>query len=80
MHLGIAIKVLHSDCGGEYLDKGFVLYLKSRGMEQKLTMHDTPSHNSVTMSTKTAQLWSMSMHYSTPAVFQNFYGEKLHAM
>ena len=47
MHLGIAIKILHSDCGGEYLDKGFTLYLKSRSMEQKLTVHDTPSHNGV---------------------------------
>ena len=46
-HLGIAIKVLHSDHGGEYLDMGFILYLKSRGMEQKLTVHDTPSHNGV---------------------------------
>jgi len=47
MHLGIAIKILHSDCGGEYLDKGFTLYLKSRGTEQKLTVHNTPSHNGV---------------------------------
>jgi len=46
-HLGIAIKILHSDRGGKYLEKGFTLYLKSRGMEQKLTMHDTPAHNSV---------------------------------
>ena len=46
-HLGIAIKILYSDRGGEYLDKGFTLYLKSRGMEQKLTVHDTPAHNSV---------------------------------
>ena len=47
MHLGVAIKILHSDCGGEYLDKGFTLYLKSRGTEQKLTVHDTPAHNGV---------------------------------
>ena len=46
-HLGIVIKTLHSDCRGEHLDKGFTLYLKSRGTEQKLTMHDTPAHNSV---------------------------------
>ena len=46
-HLGIAIKILHSNHRGEYLDKGFTLYLKSRGMEQKLTVHDTPAHNSV---------------------------------
>ena len=47
IHLGVAIKVLHSVHGDEYLDKGFILYLKSRGTEQKLTMHDTPSHNGV---------------------------------
>ena len=46
-HLGVAIKILHSNHGGKYLDKGFTLYLKFRGTEQKLTMHDTPSHNSV---------------------------------
>jgi len=46
-HLDVAIKILHSDCGGEYLDKGFILYLKSKGTEQKLTMHDTPAHNGV---------------------------------
>jgi len=47
MHLGIAIKILHSNHGGKYLDKGFTLYLKSRGTEQKLTVHDTPAHNGV---------------------------------
>ena len=45
--LGITIKVLHSDHEGEYLDKAFTLYLKSKGMEQKLTVHDTPAHNGV---------------------------------
>jgi len=44
---GVSIKVLHSNRGGEYLDKAFTLYLKQRGMEQKLTIHDTPAHNSV---------------------------------
>ena len=46
-HLGVVIKTLHSDHEGEYLDKGFTLYLKSRGTEQKLTVHDTPAHNGV---------------------------------
>ena len=46
-HLGVTIKVLHSNQGGEYLDKGWILYLKSRGTEQKLTVHDTPAHNGV---------------------------------
>ena len=46
-HLGVAIKVLHSDRGGEYMDKSFILYLKSRGTEQRLTVHDTPAQNGV---------------------------------
>jgi hypothetical protein len=41
------IKTLHSDRGGEYLGKAFVLYLKSKGTAQKLTVHDTPQHNGV---------------------------------
>jgi hypothetical protein len=45
--LDAAIKILHSDRGGEYLGKGFILHLKSKGTEQKLTVHDTPQHNGV---------------------------------
>ena len=43
--LDAQIKVLHSDQGGEYLGKEFILYLKSKGTNQKLTVHDTPQHN-----------------------------------
>ena len=45
--LGVSIKILHSDRGGEYMDKGFILYLKFQGTEQKLTMHDMLAHNGV---------------------------------
>ena len=45
--LDAQIKVLHLDHGGEYLDKEFILYLKKQGIEQKLTVHDTASQNSV---------------------------------
>jgi hypothetical protein len=41
------IHCLHSDCGGEYTGKEFVIYLKSKGMKQKLTVHDTLQHNGV---------------------------------
>jgi Reverse transcriptase (RNA-dependent DNA polymerase)/gag-polypeptide of LTR copia-type/Integrase core domain/GAG-pre-integrase domain/Zinc knuckle len=41
------IKVLHSDRGGEYMGKEFVLHLKKNGTKQKLTIHDTPQHNGV---------------------------------
>src|SRR5882757_27707 len=44
---GARIKVLHSDRGGEYLGKEFVMHLKAAGTEQKLTVHDTPEHNGV---------------------------------
>ena len=41
------VKILHSDRGGEYLGKEFVLHLNSKGTTQKLTVHDTPQHNGV---------------------------------
>ncbi|THH06846.1 hypothetical protein EW145_g3795 [Phellinidium pouzarii] len=42
------IKVIHSDHGGEYTGKEFVMHLNAKGTEQKLTVHDTPEHNGVT--------------------------------
>jgi hypothetical protein len=47
MQLGIHIKCLHSDKGGEYEDGKFVLHLKSKGTTQKHTVHDTPQFNSI---------------------------------
>lgn len=41
------IKIIHSDWGGEYLDKEFMLYLKKQGTDQKLTIHDTASQNGI---------------------------------
>jgi hypothetical protein len=41
------IKVFHSDQGSEFTGDDFVNYLKLRGTEQKLTIHDTPQHNGV---------------------------------
>jgi hypothetical protein len=46
-HHNASVKCLHSDRGGEYLGKEFVLYLKKAGTLQKLTVHDTPQHNGV---------------------------------
>ena len=45
--MGKPVKVLHSDCGGEFMRKEFVLYLKSKGTEQKLTVHNMPQENGV---------------------------------
>ncbi len=44
---GVRIKSLRSDRGGEYTSKEFQDYLKSRGTEMKLTVHDTPQHNGI---------------------------------
>jgi hypothetical protein len=41
------VKILHSDRGGEYLGKEFILHLNSRGTKKKLTVNDTPQHNGV---------------------------------
>ena len=45
--LDVPVKQLHSDRGGEYLGKEFVLHLNHQGTKQKLTVHDTPQHNGV---------------------------------
>jgi hypothetical protein len=41
------IRALNSERGGEYQGKEFVAYLKSKGMIQKLNVHDTPQHAGV---------------------------------
>ena len=41
------IKRLRSDCGGEYMSEEFTKYLKSKGTECCVTVHDTPEHNGV---------------------------------
>ena len=42
-----AIKVVHSDRGGEYLSGAFDQHLANTGMVRKLTMHDTPQLNGI---------------------------------
>ena len=41
------IKHLWSDCGCEFLGEQFSRHLCANGMERKLTVHDTPEHNSI---------------------------------
>jgi transposase InsO family protein len=41
------IKVPHSNRGGKYTGREFVLHLKKKGTKQKLTIHDTPQQNGV---------------------------------
>ena len=45
--MGVKIKVLNSDRGGEYQGAAFVEYLKSKGTQQKLNVHDTPQQAGV---------------------------------
>jgi hypothetical protein len=47
MQLGKGVKILHSNRGGKYLGKEFIIYLEGKGTQQKLTVHDTPQHNGV---------------------------------
>jgi hypothetical protein len=41
------IKILHSDYGGKYKGKEFILHLKKAGTLEKLTVHDMPQHNGI---------------------------------
>ena len=43
---GADIRILHSDRGGEYTGKEFVMHLNRKGTRQKLTVHDT-QHNGI---------------------------------
>ena len=42
--MGMKLKVLNSDRGGEYQGADFIEYLKSKGTVQKLNVHNTPQH------------------------------------
>lgn len=44
---GAKVRVLHSDRGGEYTGNEFCQFLDLKGIQQKLTVHDTPEHNGV---------------------------------
>jgi hypothetical protein len=44
---GVDIKRLRSDRGGEFKSDKFTDFLREQGMEQRLTMADTPQHNGV---------------------------------
>ena len=44
---GKQIKILQSDCGGEYLLKELDTHLKAQGTIRSLTVHDTPEENGV---------------------------------
>ena len=45
--LAAKVKLLHSNRGGEYQGRKFILYLECQGTAQRFTAHNTPQHNSV---------------------------------
>ena len=45
--MGVPIKALRTDRGGEYLSEEFQQHLKAASTEHRLTMHDTPTQNGV---------------------------------
>ncbi|PIL37456.1 transcription factor [Ganoderma sinense ZZ0214-1] len=46
-HEGVRLKLLNIDRGGEYLSDEFLAHLDSRGVELKLSVHDTHEHAGV---------------------------------
>jgi hypothetical protein len=48
MHRQVMVKILHTDCGGEYMLCAFGNHLSAQGTKHKLTIHDSPSQNGVT--------------------------------
>jgi hypothetical protein len=47
LHSDVHVKINQSDCGGEFLSNDWEMYLQRKGTIRKLTVHDTPEHNSV---------------------------------
>ena len=60
-----------------YLEKGFILYLKQKGTEQKLTIHDIPAQNGVAKH-HNQPLSSIFVPSSMPVTSQDFCGEARH--
>lgn len=44
---GVAVKCLQLDRGSKYMSDKFTQYLKGKGIEHRVTMHDMPKHNGV---------------------------------
>ena len=75
-HCG-AIKVLHSDPGGEYLSKAFNKHLADAGTAHQLTVHDTPQLNGIAKClnrTLIEKVWSLLHMAGLP---QSLWGEAI---
>ena len=70
--LGRNIKILRSDCGGEYMSDPFSDFLKENGIIHQLTMSYTPQQNGVAERCNTTLLdmvRSMLNHSSLGSIF-----------
>ena len=70
--IGLKVKCLRSDNGGEYIDGGFNEYCAAHGMRTRKTIPETPQQNGVTecmnrILNKRAR--SMRLHAGLPKTF-----------
>ena len=69
------VKHLRSDHSGEYLSAEFTKYLKSKGTERWMTVHDTPEHNGITKRLNwTLVKWVHAMMH-TSSMLKSLWGE-----
>jgi hypothetical protein len=76
-NLCTAIKVLHSDCGGEYLSTAFDKHLIDVGTVCQLTVHNTPQLNGVTERLNWMLMEKVRTLLHTSGMPQNLWGEAL---
>ena len=72
-----AIKVLRSDCGGEFLSKAFDQHLANAGTAQKLTPHDTPQLNGIAECLNRTLLERIRVFTHTSGLPKSLWGEAL---
>ena len=47
VHWNVKIKILHTNCGGEFISKAFQKHLDENGTIHELTVHHSPSQNGI---------------------------------
>jgi len=77
-NLCAAIKVLHSDCGSEYLSATFDKHLIDAGTAHQLTVHNTPQFNGIAEHLNQMLMEEMHALLHTSSMLQNLWGEALH--
>src|ERR1700760_1797591 len=71
----VRIKVMHSDRGGEFTSNEFISYLKERGTQQKLTVHDSPAQNGVAERRNRTIVESIRALLHASNLLKNLWGE-----